>query len=76
MTRLEEAVKTSDFIFEAVSEDLALKQDLFECRLLYEFTLFIRLKNQTVCDVLKNTSYLFQGYLKCAKVMQSLRAIL
>ncbi|GIX74874.1 l-carnitine dehydrogenase [Caerostris extrusa] len=27
---LEEAVRTSDFIFEAVPEDLALKQDLFE----------------------------------------------
>lgn len=30
ISRLEEAVKSSDFIFEAVSEDLALKQDLFE----------------------------------------------
>ncbi|GIX95115.1 l-carnitine dehydrogenase [Caerostris darwini] len=30
VSRLEEAVRTSDFIFEAVPEDLALKQDLFE----------------------------------------------
>ncbi|GFT70297.1 l-carnitine dehydrogenase [Trichonephila clavipes] len=30
ISRLEEAVRSSDFIFEAVPEDLALKQDLFE----------------------------------------------
>ncbi|XP_042903748.1 L-carnitine dehydrogenase [Parasteatoda tepidariorum] len=30
MSRLEEAVKSADFIFEAVPEDLALKQDIFE----------------------------------------------
>lgn len=30
VSRLEEAVKSSDFIFEAVPDDLALKQDLFE----------------------------------------------
>lgn len=30
ISRLEDAVKSSDFVFEAVSEDLPLKQDLFE----------------------------------------------
>lgn len=30
VSRLEEAVKSADFIFEAVPDDLALKQDLFE----------------------------------------------
>ncbi|XP_054720339.1 3-hydroxybutyryl-CoA dehydrogenase-like [Uloborus diversus] len=30
MSRLEDAVKSVDFVFEAVPEDLALKQDLFE----------------------------------------------